>query len=64
MRDILKIAAKFAPGDNHGISDGTLNLLLDDKNIFEAAKAYKVSKKKAALKAGCANLLMLLGKAR
>ena len=57
----------MALGDNHGICDGTLNLLLDDKNILEAAKAVKVSEEKndeAAVRAAEHNLFMLLGKAR
>ena len=64
---ILRDGAKAALGDNHGISNVTLNLLLDDKNIFEAAKAVKISEEKndeAAEMAAGHNLLMLLGKAR
>ena len=68
MLDILKGVAKRALGDNHEISDGTLNqLLLEDKNVLEATKAYKVGKEnddKAAEMAAGHNLLMLLGKAR
>ena len=57
----------MALGVNHGISVVKLNLLLEDKNILEAAKAFKVSEEKndeAAVMAAYHNLLMLLGKAR
>ena len=68
MLNILKGVAKAALGDDHEISDGTLNqLLLEDKNILEATKAYKVgleNNDKAAGLASLHNLLMLLGKAR
>ena len=67
MLGLLKGTAKFALGDNNGISDVKLNLLLEDKNILEAAKALKVSREKNDLAAGMAarhKLLMLLGKAR
>ena len=67
MLGLLKGAAEVALGDNHGISDVKLNLLLEDKNILETAKAYKVSREKndmAAEVAAVHKLLMLLGKAR
>ena len=68
MLNTLKAAAETALGDDHEISDGTLNqLLLEDKNILEATKAHKVGKEnddKAAVAATGHNLLMLLGKAR
>ena len=63
----LKRAAKEALGDNHGMSDGEFNLLLKDKNILEATKAYKVSRENndpAAKLTTWHNLLMLFGKAR
>ena len=65
--NILNRTAKAVLGDNHGISDDELNLLLKDKNILEATKAYKVSFEKddrAAWQAAYHNLLMLLGKSR
>ena len=67
MRNILREATKWALGDNYGIRDNELNLLLEDKNILEAAKAYKVSRENndlAARQAARHNLLILLGKAR
>ena len=57
----------MALGVNHEISEGKLNLLLEDKNILEAAKAVKVSGEKNDVAAGMAawhKLWMLLGKAR
>ena len=66
-KNFLRNAAKMTLGDNHGISDVTFNLLVEDKNIRQAAKAYKVSREKndmAAEMAADQNLFMLLGKAR
>ena len=42
----LRATAKEALGDNHGISDDELDLLLKDKKILEATKAYKVNREK------------------
>ena len=67
MLNILKAVAKNFLGKNHGISDAQLNLLLKDKNILEATKAYKVSRENndpAAKLTTWHNLLMLFGKAR
>ena len=68
MLNILERVARMALGDDHDISDGTLNqLLLEDKNILEATKAFKVGEEnddKAAVVASLHNLWMLLGKAR
>ena len=66
MQNILRAAAKRALGE-YGISEGKLNLLLEDKNILEAAKAVKVSREKndkAAEVAALHSIFMLLGKAR
>ena len=68
MLEILKGVAKAALGDDHEISDRTLNqLLLEDKNILGATKAVKVGEEnddEAAKGAALHNLWMLLGKAR
>ena len=67
MLESLKSATEVALGKDHGISDGRLKLLLDDKNILEATKAYKVSMEKNDPVAGGPawhKLFMLLGKAR
>ena len=67
MLESLKSATEVALGKDHGISDGRLKLLLDDKNILEATKAYKVSMEKNDPAAGGPawhKLFMLLGKAR
>ena len=67
MLNILRGSTEEVLGDNHGISDATLNLLLDDKNILEATKALMVSGEKndqAAQLASSHKLCMLQGKAR
>ena len=67
MLNLLKAVAEKTLGENHGMSDVKLNLLLEDKNIFDAAKAFKVNEEKtdeAAKMASGYNLWMLLGKAR
>ena len=67
MLNILKGSTEEVLGDNHVISDATLNLLLDDKNILEATKALMVSKDKndqAAQLASSHKLCMSQGKAR
>ena len=61
----LRKAAKEALGE---ASEGTLNLLLEDKSIHEAACAYEIIRKrrghKLAKMATWQKLLMVMGKAR
>ena len=67
MLNTLKGVAKIDLGDDHEISDGTLNQLLEDNNILKATKAYKVGEEnddEAAKGVALHNLWMLLGKAR
>ena len=68
MLNTLKAAAETALGDDHDISDATLNqLLLEDKNILLATKAAKVGRENddmAAVGASDHSLCMFLGKAR
>ena len=68
MLDTLKKVSKAALGDNHEICDVTLNLLLlENKQILEETKAFKIGRENddlAAQVASLHNLLMLLGKAR
>ena len=74
MLDILKEATSDALGADHGTSVNELNLQLEDRTIFEATKAVRVSYKafqssgensdKEALRAASHNLFMVLGNAR